>query len=230
MSNTDITASLQTPEKIRETMAASHNLSDTRADGNLDLPELFSLLYKMLQIDAPAVIFTPAYPKYLRPDTPDFKATMDNPTQKFPVTITYRVIRREPGTMGGDKQPFGTGFKEFTPHERARKGLRDGTQVIVSGQNFDNEVRFEIWTLTNFEAEKWVNWFEQYLRTRRVWLRNQGIGEILFMRRNDFIEDANDLSNKLEYRSVVFFVRTEELSLADETVLRNLEIGLGLRG
>jgi hypothetical protein len=180
----------------------------------------------MLKIDAPQIIFVPAYPRYLKPGTEEYRKTMDNPVEKLPVTITHKVIRREPGTMGGNKEPFGTGFKERTPHERARQGMRDGSQVIVYGQNFDNEIRFEIWCLTNFEAEKYVNWFEQYLRTRRVWLRNQGIGEVLFQRRP---EDATVLDNKLEYRSLVFFVRTEELSVADETVLKNLEISLGIR-
>lgn len=222
----DITASLQTPEEVRNVLAESHGQSNTRAEGNLDLPQFFSLIYRMLKIDAPQIVFVPAYPRYLRPDTEEFRKTMDNPVEKFPVTITHKVIRREPGTMGGNKEPFGTGFKERTPHERARTGMRDGSQVVVYGQNFDNEIKFEVWCLTNFEAEKYVNWFEQYLRTRRVWLRNQGIGEILFQRRS---EDATGLDNKLEYRSLIFFVRTEELSVEDETVLKNLEISLGIR-
>lgn len=221
-----ITSTLQTPDQVRETLAKSHGVSNTRAEGNVDLPGLFSLLYRMLQIDAPQLIFAPAYPKYLRPDTEEFKRTVDNPTEKFPVTITYRIVRREPATMGGNKEMFGTGFKELTPKERMRQGMRDGSQVVVYGQNFDNAIRFEIWCTSNFEAEKFVNWFEQYLRTRRVWLRNQGVGEILFAKRG---EDQSELDNKLEYRSLIFNVRTEEISVEDETVLKNLEISLGIR-
>lgn len=224
----DLVFTLQTPEAVRETLAKSHGQSANNAEGNLDLIGTFSLLYRMLKIDAPRIVLVPAFPKYLRPESAEYQKTMDDPTETFPITITYRVVRREPATTGGNKEPFGTGFKERTPHERMRQGMRDGTQVILYGQNFDNEVRFEIWALTNFEAEKTVNWFEQYLRNRRVWLRNQGVGEVLFMRRTDFQENASDLRNGLEYRSLVFYFRTEELSIEDEQVLRNLEISLGI--
>jgi hypothetical protein len=180
----------------------------------------------MLELDAPSIVIVPAYPKYLRPMT---DTSQDNPSEKIPTTITYRVVRREIATLGGNKEPFGTGYKEMIPRERARIGQRDGTQVVVYGQNFDNEIRFEIWATTNTEAERAVNWFEKYLRNKRIWLRNQGIGEILFTKRTDFQENGSDLNNNLEYRSLIFFVRTEEISLEDESVLKNLEIRLGIQ-
>lgn len=222
----DMDLSLNTDEEARNVRAKNHGTSGTLAEGNLDLPEFFELLFKMLKIDAPQMTFVPAYPKYLRPDSEEFTRSMDNPAARFPVTITYRVKRREPATTGGNKEPFGTGFRELTPHERKRIAQIDGTQVVIYGQNFDNEIEFEVWCATNFEAEKVVNWFEQYLRTHRVWLRDKGLGEILFMRRTD---DQSELNNRLERRSLVFYVRTEELSTEDEVVLRNLEIRLGIR-
>jgi hypothetical protein len=183
----------------------------------------------MLKVDAPQLIIVPAYPKYLRPGTEEYKQTVDSPSAKFPVTITYRITRREPATTGGNKEPFGSGYKELVPHERMRIGQVDGTQTVISGQNFDNYIKFEIWAISNFDAEKFVNWFEQYLSTRRGWLIERGLGEILFKQRvDDPRGDASDLDNKLEYRSLIFYIRTEELSVKDDTVLKNLEISLGL--
>ena len=225
----DLSSQLQTPDQVRITSANSSIDSGTRAAGNLDLPAFFSLLYNMIKIDAPQIVFAPAYPKYLRPGTEEYTKTVDSPTVKLPVTITYRITRREPSTTGGNKEPFGSGYKERTPHERMRIGQADGTQTVISGQNFDNEVKFEIWAITNFEAEQFVNWFEHYLRSRRAWLVEQGIGEILFQRRvDDPRGDASDLDNKLEYRCLYFFLRTEELTVSDDIVLKNLEVSLGL--
>lgn len=226
MSSDILIGNVQTDVAAREVDAASHTTAGTRAEGNLDLPEFFSLLYRMMKIDAPSIVLVPAYPKYLRP--PESGNTMDNPSGKMPPTVTYRIVRREPATIGGNKEFFGTGYKNFTPQERMREGRRDGTQVVVYGQNFDNEIRFEVWATNNTEAERTVNWFEQYLRGKRIWLRNQGLGEILFVRRSDFQENTSDLGNWLEYRSLNFYVRTEELSLEDESVLKNLEIRLGI--
>lgn len=222
----ELNASLQTPDLVRQVTAKEHGSSSTLAEGNLDLEEFFSLLYNMLKIDTPNTILAPAYPKYLRPGTEEYSRTINTPTVQFPTTITYRVIRREPGTHGGNKEPFGTGFKELTPHERRWVPQVTGSQLVIWGQNFDNEIQFEVWCTTNFEAEKTVNWFERYLRSHRVWLRDKGLGEILFMRRT---EDHSELDNKLERRSLVFYVRTEELTTTDEVVLRNLEIQLGIR-
>ena len=150
----DITGTLMTPEEVRKVVASSHNNDNsTRAEGNLDLPEFFSLLYNMLKIDLPSAILVPSYPKYLYPGTEEYNKTMDNPTENFSPTITYEIIRKEPATMGGNKQPFGTGFKEHTPKERRRIGNTNGTQTIIYGQLFDNLVRFNIWSLSNLEAE-----------------------------------------------------------------------------
>jgi hypothetical protein len=218
----------QSEEEARNTVAVSGPTSGVRAEGNLDIPGFTDLLYTMLKIDCPSVFFVPAYPKYLKINTRENKETMDNPVQKFKSTISYRIIRREPATIGGNKEPFGTGQKDFRPKERMRVGNADGTQTTVYGQRFDNLMRFDIWCLTNTAAETLVNWFEQYLRTRRAFLRNMGVDEILFWSRGED-QTVGDFDNRLERRSLTFFIRTEELSSAEESVLKNLEIQLGIR-
>lgn len=231
MTTDDLSAVLLTPDEMRKVVAKSHippNEKDTRAEGNLDLPEFFTTIYQMLRVDCPRVIFVPSYPKYLKPGTPEFEATFNIPTPKFAPTITYSVTKREPATMGGNKQPFGTGYKEYVPKERRTIGNADGTQTIIYGQNFDNLVRFNTWTLTSVEAEQLINWFEQYLRERRDFLRNLGLGEILFWFRGEE-KEVPILDNGLEMRTATFYVRTEELSVADEDVLKNLEFKTDVR-
>lgn len=227
MSNEDMEITLLTAEEQREVMSNAPGLSGTIAEGNLDITDFIHLVQDMLAVDYPRGILVPAYPKYLKVGTDENAKTMDNPTEKYRPTITYKVIKREPGTIGGNKQPFGTGQKDWQPRERARIPGIDG-ETVIYGQWFDNLVRFDIWCLTNTEVEALVNWFEQYLRVKRSFLRNMGIGEILFWSRGED-ETVGDFDNRLERRSLTFFIRTEELSSTDEGILKNLEVKLGIR-
>lgn len=222
---------LQSTENARIVRAKVRGYTGTEAEGNLDMVGFITLLQDMLAVDAPKVVIVPAYPKYLKVGTPENAKTIDNPTATFSPTITYKRIRREPATTGGNKQPFGTGYKEFTPKLRAELENADGSKTLIFGQNFDNLIRFNTWSLTNFEAEELVNWFEQYLRTRRVFLRNQGLGEILFWSGIEEMSSAELtlLDNRLERRTLTFYIRTEELSETSEDVLKNLEIKMGIR-
>ncbi len=130
--------------------------------------------------------------------------------------------------MGGNKQPFGTGVKSYTPRFRETIGNTDGTQTHIFGQLFDNLVTFKTWTLTSVEAEELVNWFEQYLRDRRDFFRNLGLHEILFWSRIEE-KEVPILDNGLEQRTLTFYVRTEELSVTQEGVLKDLRVQLGIR-
>ncbi len=224
----EISVTLQTPEEVRKVVAKSHGKSSSKAEGLLSLTDFFTLLFEMLRIDCPDVVIVPSFPKYLKPDTPEFKGTMDNPTEKFRRTITYEVKRREPATMGGNKQPFGTGVKSYTPKFRETVGNVDGTQTQIFGQLFDNLLEFKTWTLTSVEAEELVTWFEQYLRDRRIFFRNLGLHEILFWVRGEE-KEVPILDNGLEQRTLTFYVRTEELSIVQEGVLKDLEVQLGIR-
>lgn len=224
----EILTAIQTPEEVRKVVAKSHGKSDSKAEGLLSLTDFFTLLFEMLRIDCPDVVIVPSFPKYLRPETPEFKATFEVPTPVFRRTITYEVTRREPATTGGNKQPFGTGVKSYTPRLRETIGNVDGTQTQVFGQLFDNLIKFKTWTLTSVEAEELVNWFEQYLRERRVFFRNLGLHEILFWVRSED-KEVPILDNGLEQRTLTFYVRTEELSIVQEGVLKDLQVQLGIR-
>src|SRR5687767_11035386 len=142
----ELTGDILQSQDERAVRAGSSLFADTRAEGNLDIPAFIALLQDLLKIDAPSVILVPKYPKYLKVGTKENDAifSADNPTSKFSPTITYRILRREPASIGGNKEPFGTGQKDRTPRRHERSGNPDGTQTVVYGQMFDNLIRFEI--------------------------------------------------------------------------------------
>lgn len=195
----------------------------TKAIGNLSLKQFFSLMYYTLDIEQPGLIFAPSWPNYLIPSTPEYKKTMENPTELFMDTITYDVTRQEPGSVGGNKQPFG-GYKELIP--RYREILRaDDKSRTYHGQWFDNLVQFDLWTLTNFEAEDLALWFQRFMIVHRNFFKHMGLSEIHFWwRGRDDI--SSSIKNNLHLRTLVFFVRTEEISCEDDYNLQELQIKL----
>lgn len=194
-----------------------------RADGNLSLQQFFDLMFYVLNIEKPGLVFAPAWPQYLLPDTPEYKKTMDNPTTLFKDTITYMITREEPGSVGGDKQPFG-GRREVTPKIReVQNVIGNEKSSVVYGQWFDTLVQFDTWTLTNWEAENLSLWFKRYMISHRDFFKNRGLSEILFWWRG---KDSASLSlrNNLHSRSLVFFVRTEELMSDEDYNVKKFEL------
>ena len=196
----------------------------TTAEGNLTLKQFFDLMYHMLQIEKPGLVFVPAWPEYLIPSTPEYKKTMDNPTDMFADTITYMVTREEPGSVGGDKQPFGT-KREVVPRVREIKNTYGDKSQVIYGQITDTLIQFDLWTLTNFEAEDLALWFKRFMTTHRMFLKNMGLSEILFWWRGRDSVSA-DLRNNLNVRTLVYFVRTEDISYEEDYNLKELKIQL----
>ena len=212
---------IQTPKDYAKTLASYFDLP-TREAGNLNLKQFFELMYYMLDIQNPGLVFAPAWPQYLIPSTPENKKTMDNPTKMFADTVTYMVTRKEPTTIGGDKQPFGSGSRELTPRPRETQRSSDEKSRLIFGQRHDNLIQFDLWTLTNFEAENLAHWFERFMTVHRGFLKHMGLSEILFWWRGRDDVSAS-LKNNLHLRTLVYFVRTEEISYEDDFNLKELQ-------
>jgi len=194
----------------------------SKASGNLTMYQFFDLMFYVLQIEKPDLVLAPAYPQYLIPQTPEHSKTLENPTELFRDTITYMVTREEPGSIGGNKKPFG-GTREVYPRFRESRKVSDEKSEVVYGQWFDSLVQFDIWTLTNWEAQRLVIWFKRFMTTHRHFFQNMGISEILFWWRGR--DDVSSrLQNNLHLRSIVYFVRTEEISLEEEYNLKELRV------
>ena len=148
----------------------------TRATGNLSLQQFFDLMFYTLDIENPNIVIAPAFPQYLIPGTEDYNKTMDNPSNLFRDTVTYIVTREEPGNIGGDKQPFGSGHRELRHRVRdITEGSVDGKSRIQYGKWFDTLVQFDLWTLTNVEAETMVLWFKRFMETHRDFFKEMGL-------------------------------------------------------
>lgn len=194
-----------------------------RADGNLRIDQFYDLLYYVLSIEQPNVFLAPAFPRYLIPETEAYKRTMDNPTEHFLDTITYKVTEERPGSVGGSKQPFGD-QRELVPRPRGNV-IEGHMDVSIKGQWFDTLVQFDVWSLTNRQAESLVLWFKRFMLNYRDFFKHRGLSEILFWWRGED-DVTTKLRNSLHSRSIAYFVRTEELVTVKHKVLEEIEYKL----
>jgi len=197
------------------------------AAGNLTLLQFLELVYNILQVEQPDLLFAPAYPNYLIPETDAHTRTMDNPTESFKDTITFQVTREEPGSIGGDKQPFGD-TREVVP--RLREQVPDSNDELVNiyGQWFDTLVQFDVWSLTNYEVDQMALWFKRFMTIHRNFFKEMGLSEILFWWRG--VDDVSSkLRNSLHVRTLVYYIRTEEIMSDKDFILKELRYQLTLR-
>lgn len=203
----------------------------TKSDGNLDLYQFMTLIYWIMNIEKPDVVFIPSFPKYLQEGSPEFKSifSVDNPTEMFPDTITYKVTRQEPATIGGDSQMFGSGPQELTPRLRETGNATNSSGGSVSrdvyAMRFDTLVQFDLFSLTNTEVEELTNWFQNFMTTHRDYFKYRGVSECLFrLRVTD--DTLSELNKEVQSRSLVYGIRTESIISKDITILNELDARL----
>ncbi len=137
-------------------------------------------------------------------------------------TITFRVKRKEPGTIG--KHPFDPPT-EIKP--RVRQYVidpdYDDCHVMVLGQWFDNLLQFDCWAKTNSRADDLIEWFEDFMyRYTWVWKKN-GVNEILYwMRTQD--EEVSKWRNDLSARTVLYYFKTEKIVTIREHDFKQLDL------
>jgi hypothetical protein len=176
------------------------------------------------------------YGIYIAPDFPDFLARMSNTPeyktapQVIRNAITWGVVRSEPGTVSQD-EPF-RGTKELKARHRefiacyedaGKVKIVDPDSTILKsftnkfaymkmrGQAFDNLVQYNIWSKTNYEAERLTEWFmDEYMDNYIGMFREAGIVNMYFDRR---VRDETIITMKNGYhvRSVLYYIRTERI-------------------
>lgn len=217
------TITIETPDLYQQALKETL-VPLSSSDGNLTLQQFFSLLFYILEVEKPSVILAPSYPQYLIPTTEEFSNMIDNPTALFKDTITYMVTKEEPGTLGGDKQPFGSGRRELTP--KIRETVDNGDKTVVKyGQFSDALVQFDIWSLTALEAENLSLWFKRLMTTYRDFIKHRGLSEIHWWWRGRD-EIAAKVNNRLHVRTLVYYIRTEEIVTTEEFNLKKLQVTL----
>lgn len=143
-------------------------------------------------------------------------------------TISYKLLSREPATMGGP--PF-TGRHEYKPRIRSIVDDPDapGFKLFTLGQHFENEIMFTCWAKTNKTVNKRALWLEDTLK-RYAWMfKYEGVMEFIFLRRlSDDIEELTGKDNTLHSRSLVYYVRTERLTHLSEPTIRRIVCRFGI--
>ena len=177
------------------------------------------------------------YGIYFAPDFPDFLLPKTDQTdyvsakQVVRNAITWGVVRSEPGTVSQD-QPF-RGTQEIHPRVREfigyyessdRKHIVGQSETIngfinnkysyfkVKAQVFDHLVQYNIWSKSNYEAERLTEWFEgTYMDNYIGMFREAGIVNMYFNRRvrDDIL---HTMKNGYHVRSVLYYIRTERVT------------------
>jgi hypothetical protein len=197
------------PSAYREYMR-SQIVPPSRTQTSFDLEALGRAMYYLIEVAKPGLVFAPAYPAYLLPDTPEHKQTMDNPTDKFQETITYMITRQEPASTTG--APFSNENRELVKRYRGVSSNDGVNSTLVSGQKLDTLIQFDLWTLSNTEAERLAMWFFRFMMGHRDFLKSLGLSELLFWwRGRDTV--SSTIRNALHLRTLVYYVRLEEVGM-----------------
>ena len=165
------------------------------------------------------IAYIPAYPDYLL--IYEDEAHISDTRQMPKKIITYQTVRSEPGRISAGSPFQGTGVKELKKRTREqlfldplfRKDIDDPAEKLryfkSEGQWFDNLVKFDLWTKTNYEAEEFIDWFENILDTYTGMFKELGIQEMVYYRR---VRDDTIIKwkNKFNVRSLIYFIRTEK--------------------
>jgi len=155
-----------------------------------------------------------AYPNYVV-NWEQYKNEI-NPVGGFPVTITWEVVRREPGAVSG--HPFQP-RKMIKPTMREIKAYStdDGDYIEIHGQWFDNLVQLDSWAENNIAATNLYNWLEEFLQVYSGYFMSRGVQNMYFYRAGRFTWGTNEEEamtrwrNPLKVRSLTYYVRTETL-------------------
>ena len=124
-------------------------------------------------------------------------------------TITYRVKKRQPGTI--DSHPFGA-RKEIKP--RLRQTIPDPDypdyHIEIYAQWFDNLIQFDCWATTNFGADTLIEWFEDFMFKYTWVFKKNGVQEMLYTGRHTD-ETVTKWRDDIVNRSVDYYFRTEKI-------------------
>jgi hypothetical protein len=188
---------------------------------------------------------------YFSPDFPDFLLPKENPIyrsspQVSDNVITWGVVRSEPGTVSGP--PF-RGTREVMPRHReyiAIIGNNESKYIVgaersqfeqyggvlsylkADAQLFDHLVQYNIWTKSNWEAERLTEWFQRYMLNYRGMFMEMGIVNMYFDRR---VRDDTlmQMKNGYHLRSVLYYVRTEKVTFKELLPIKRIDLKINVR-
>lgn len=183
--------------------------------------------------------FSPDFPEFLIPKE---EASYTAPTQVPTNAITWGVVRMEPGTVSGP--PF-RGTQEIRPRHREylaifgdtnKQYLIDNTTRVsrsgkvikfikMLGQHYDMLIQYNIWSKSNYEVELLTHWFLDYMAQYRGMFREAGVQNMhLWSRVRD--DTLVQMKNGYHVRSVLYYFRTEELTVESESPINRINLNV----
>jgi len=207
--------------------------------GNLDIDGFRKLLHDVLAVIQPNIIFTPAYPDYIKETNP--RSSTVFPTGEvrdqtigaqdrsdFIDTITMKVVERHPAGLGNNARTAPGGRRQIKPrlreHGRHHRSTR-GKLTNIYTWDFDNYVQFDLFTRTNNEAEDFVAWFEDFLLMYTWLFKYAGIVDMHYWRRLEDKEIAKWRSG-LSVRSLQYYIKTQKIFEMDVYRIQEISIRL----
>jgi hypothetical protein len=156
------------------------------------------------------------------------RANLEGQLQNLPPivpTIAWSLQVVEPGGLG---KPFDS-RKELKP--RLRESTKDpyvsGYTVEIWGQFFDNIVQFDAYSSGFKQSERLLSWMEQFVKLYTGFLRQKGISNIFFWRRNQE-QQTSAWRQALPIKTTQFYFRTEEIEAIYQRDILKMDITLGV--
>lgn len=214
------------PVRIRAKSIFQHQVTKAQNFGRSQAPGQARNYYEFLQLlDTALTDYQERYPivdgRKLRTSWERIDDLSDTEV------ITISVTKREPGAYS-QGPPMEGSVKNLRPILRESRPDPDnpGYQVAILGKWFDNLVRFTCWAQTNKEAIQRSFWFEEFMEKYNWFFVASGTPRVLFMEHEEQVID-ND-GNKIYGRSLVYYVKTEEITLISEKQIEEICITLGV--
>lgn len=193
------------------------------------IKDFIRIIYQSLRILDPEIQFVPAFPDWVIDTDKSIKVPVATSPRK---TITWSLIRREPGTI--DAHPFGA-RKEIKARVREEliavpdfdKNIDDPNTIFrlytSRGQWFDNLMQFDIWSKSAWEAEQLVEFFEDFMFDYQGMFLENGINKMYYFSR---VRDETILKwrNGLQNRSLIYYIRSERVSIREVFPIKRIDI------
>ena len=207
------------------------------AEANASIIDFYYLVHQAVTILKPDLVCVPAYPDYLMAGSVIGQQieNVDNPTEYMADTITFRLLRRRPGILSQDRPDAAAAVRERTYHIREIRIPYPGLflsdvnfidkELKVMGKYFDNWVRFEFWSASNYRVEQMLLWFEEMMALcRSTYFKRFGVAEVLFDDADIRSKPEGSFVSKVNYRCADYYVRTERLYLDVDNILKEINV------
>lgn len=204
--------------------ASRANPPRLRLGGSGDVKDFAHGVYQLVSILKPAYVFTHAYPESII-NHGDEQPDRTNRVPTFAPTITWKVFRREPGSLG--EKPFGPRtMKKPRIMERAvQSETNPDFLVAIYEMDYDNILQFDIFSETNEECEDMAVWFEDTMIMFLSYFQELGFKKVFFYRR--FVDEHVDrMATGLNSRSLHYYVRTNRYFQTESAKLKEIYVKL----